>query len=216
MYFCELKKIGIKVNEINYPSALLENVVNELHKLPGVGRKTALRYALHLLKSDPADSLSLGQSILRFKQEVSKCKVCHNICDSEFCSICQNPKRDRSLVCVVESVADVMAIENTAQFCGVYHVLGGVISPMNGVSPADLEIPSLISRVSGGGVSEVILALSPDMEGDTTCLYIYKKLAEFDVEISTIARGVSVGNSLEYADEITLGRSIVNRIKYKA
>ena len=171
------------MNEVKYPSELLENLVNEFHRLPGVGRKTALRYALHLLKEDEADAMNLGNSILR-------------------------------LICVVESVADVMAVENTAQFNGVYHVLGGVISPMNGIGPADLDIPALVQRVAEGGIDEVILALSPDMEGDTTCLYIYKKLADYNIEISTIARGVAVGNSLEYADEITLGRSIVNRIKY--
>lgn len=204
------------MNEVKYPSVLLENLVNELHKLPGVGKKTALRYALHLLKYDEIEAINLGNSILRFRSEVSRCEVCHNICDNHLCEICSNARRQSDIVCVVESVADVMAIENTAQFNGIYHVLGGVISPMNGIGPADLEIPSLVKRVASGTVSEVILALSPDMEGDTTCLYIYKKLAEFNVEVSTIARGISVGNSLEYADEITLGRSIVNRIKYSA
>lgn len=202
------------MNEIKYPSILLENLVNELYKLPGVGKKTALRYALHLLKHDEADAMNLGNSILKFRSEVSRCEVCHSICDDRLCEICSNNRRQRQIVCVVESVADVMAIENTAQFNGIYHVLGGVISPMNGIGPADLEIPSLVERVAGGSISEVILALSPDMEGDTTCLYIYKKLAGFDIEVSTIARGIAVGNSLEYADEITLGRSIVNRIKY--
>ena len=202
------------MNEIKYPSVLLENLVNEFHKLPGVGKKTALRYALHLLKYDESEALGLGNSILKFRAEVSKCKICHNICDSDKCEICSNSRRDSSLICVVESIADVMAIENTAQYNGVYHVLGGIISPMNGIGPADLEIPSLVERVGAGNVKEVILGLSPDMEGDTTCLYIYKKLVAFDIEISTIARGISVGNSLEYTDEITLGRSIVNRIKY--
>ena len=202
------------MNEVKYPSELLENLVNALHRLPGVGRKTALRYALHILKEDEADAMNLGNSILRFRAEVSKCRVCNNICDNDLCEICINTKRDHTLICVVESVADVMAVENTAQFNGVYHVLGGVISPMNGIGPADLDIPALVQRVAEGGIDEVILALSPDMEGDTTCLYIYKKLADYNIEISTIARGVAVGNSLEYADEITLGRSIVNRIKY--
>ena len=202
------------MNEVKYPSELLENLVNEFHRLPGVGRKTALRYALHLLKEDEADAMNLGNSILRFRAEVSKCRVCNNICDNDLCEICINTKRDHRLICVVENVADVMAVENTAQFNGVYHVLGGVISPMNGIGPADLDIPSLVQRVAEGGIDEVILALSPDMEGDTTCLYIYKKLADYNIEISTIARGVAVGNSLEYADEITLGRSIVNRIRY--
>ncbi len=202
------------MNEIKYPSVLLENLVNELHRLPGVGKKTALRYALHLLKSDEIDVLNLGTSILKFRSEVSKCKVCNNICDSHICEICSNHKRDKQLICVVENVSDVMAIESTAQYNGVYHVLGGVISPINGIGPADLDIPSLVERVAEGNIKEIILALSPDMEGDTTCLYIYKKLADYNIEVSTIARGVSVGNSLEYADEITLGRSIVNRIKY--
>ncbi|PID94639.1 MAG: recombination protein RecR [Bacteroidales bacterium] len=202
------------MNEVKYPSVLLENLVEELHKLPGVGKKTALRYALHLLKSDEKSSIDLGNSILKFRSEVIKCSECHNISDSEICEICANPKRNSKLVCVVESVSDVMAIENTAQFDGVYHILGGIISPMNGIGPADLEILSLVDRVSDGDVEEVILALSPDMEGDTTALYLYRKLSHLDIDISTIARGVAVGNSLEYADEITLGRSIVNRVKY--
>jgi len=202
------------MNEVKYPSILLENVVNELNKLPGVGKKTALRFALHLLKNDESEAVNLGNSILKFRSEVNKCTVCHNVCDNSLCEICSNSKRNSAIVCVVENVSDVMAVENTAQFNGLYHVLGGVISPMNGISPANLEIASLIERVSNGGIDEIILALSPDMEGDNTCFYIYKKLAGFDVEISTIARGVSIGDSLEYADEITLGRSIVNRIKY--
>ena len=201
-------------NQNKYPSVLLENVVNELSKLPGVGKKTAMRFALHILKNERVDAENLGNSILKFRSEVNYCRVCHNICDNEICEICNNPRRDFSTVCVVETVADVMAIENTNQFNGLYHVLGGSISPMNGIGLNDLEIKSLIERVENGGISEIILALSPDMEGDTTCLYIYKKLVPFDMEISTIARGVSVGNSLEYADEITLGRSIMNRIKY--
>ncbi len=202
------------MNDIKYPSLLLENLVGELNRLPGVGKKTALRYALHILKYDEKSATDLGNAILKFSSEVVKCGVCHNISDDNVCEICSNRNRNHSIVCVVESVADVMAIENTAQYNGVYHILGGIISPMNGIGPADLEIASLVQRVEQGGVSEVILALSPDMEGDTTSLYLYKKLAHTDVEISTIARGISVGNALEYADEITLGRSIVNRIKY--
>ncbi|MDR0830059.1 MAG: recombination mediator RecR [Prevotellaceae bacterium] len=200
----------------NYPSILLENVVKELSKLPGVGKKTAVRFALHLLKNEEVEAENLGNAILKFRSEVSYCNVCKNICDGEVCEICNSPKRDSSIICVVENVADVMAVENTGQFGGLYHVLGGVISPMNGIGLNDLEITSLIQRVQNGGVKEIILALSPDMEGDTTALYIYRKLAPFDIEVSTIARGISVGDTLEYADEITLGRSIVNRIKYTA
>jgi len=197
-----------------YPSVLLENVVSELSRLPGVGKKTAMRFALHLLKNERAESENLGNSILKFRSEVNFCRICHNICDDEICEICNNSKRDVATICIVENVSDVMAIENTNQFNGLYHVLGGSISPMNGIGINDLEIKSLIERVENNRIREVILALSPDMEGDTTCLYIYKKLVNFDVEISTIARGVSVGDALEYADEITLGRSIVNRVKY--
>ncbi|MDR2684243.1 MAG: recombination mediator RecR [Prevotellaceae bacterium] len=201
-------------NQQSYPSILLESVVKELSKLPGVGKKTALRFALHLLKNEEAASNDLGNAILKFRSEVSHCRICKNICDNEICEICNNQRRDSSTICVVENVAEVMAVENTAQFHGLYHVLGGVISPMNGIGLNDLEINSLIKRVENGGIKEVILALSPDMEGDTTALYIYKKLVPFDIEISTIARGVAIGDSLEYTDEITLGRSIVNRIKY--
>jgi len=197
-----------------YPSVLLENVVNELSRLPGVGKKTAMRFALHILKNERIEAENLGLSILKFRSEVNFCRICHNICDDEICEICKNSKRDGGTICVVENVSDVMAVENTNQFNGLYHVLGGSISPINGIGLNDLEIASLIERVGNGGIREVILALSPDMEGDTTCLYIYKKLAPFDIEISTIARGISVGDSLEYADEITLGRSIVNRVKY--
>ena len=197
-----------------YPSVLLENVVSELSRLPGVGKKTAMRFALYLLKNERSEAENLGNAILKFRSEVNFCRLCHNICDDEICGICNNSKRDAATICVVENVSDVMAVENTNQFNGLYHVLGGSISPMNGIGINDLEIMSLVERVGNGGIREVILALSPDMEGDTTCLYIYKKLAPFDVEISTIARGVSVGDSLEYADEITLGRSIVNRVKY--
>jgi recombination protein RecR len=202
------------INQQKYPSVLLENLVEEFSKLPGIGKKTALRFALHLLKKELIDSENLGNAILRFRTEVNRCQICHTVCDSVICEICNNDKRDNGIVCVVENVADVMAVENTQQFRGLYHVLGGAISPMNSVSPADLEIASLVSRVADGNIKEVILALSPDMEGDTTCLYIYKKLAQFNIDISTIARGISVGDSLEYADEITLGRSIVNRVKY--
>jgi len=201
-------------NQSKYPSVLLENVVSEFSRLPGVGKKTAMRFALYILKNECQEAENLGNSILKFRSEVNFCSVCRSVCDDDICEICGNPKRDFSTVCVVENVADVIAVENTNQFRGVYHVLGGSISPINGVGINDLEIESLIKRVENGGISEIILALSPDMEGDTTCLYIYKKLANFDVEISVIARGIPVGDSLEYADEITLGRSITNRVKY--
>ena len=181
-------------------------------KLPGIGRKTALRLVLHLLRQDTAEVEMLAESLSRMKREVMYCHLCHNISDSETCPICANPRRDHTTVCVVENVQDVMAIENTQQYQGVYHVLGGVISPMDGIGPSDLEIDSLVERVAEGGVKEVIFALSPTMEGDTTNFYIFRKLAPYsDVKITMIARGVSVGNELEYTDEVTLGRSILNR-----
>ncbi len=195
----------------NYPSALLEKAVNEFAKLPGIGAKTALRLVLHLLRQDNSAVESFGNAMITLKNEVKYCSVCHNISDSEVCSICSNPRRDASVVCVVENIQDVMAIENTRQFQGLYHVLGGVISPMEGVGPSDLQIDSLVQRVREGGVDEVILALSPTMEGDTTNFYIFRKLADVDVKISVIARGVAQNDELQYTDEITLGRSIVNR-----
>lgn len=195
----------------NYPSALLEKAVNEFAKLPGIGAKTALRLVLHLLRQENSAVESFGNAMITLKNEVKYCSVCHNISDSEVCSICSNPRRDASVVCVVENIQDVMAIENTRQFQGLYHVLGGVISPMEGVGPSDLQINSLVQRVREGGVDEVILALSPTMEGDTTNFYIFRKLADVDVKISVIARGVAQNDELQYTDEITLGRSIVNR-----
>lgn len=195
----------------NYPSALLEKAVNEFAKLPGIGAKTALRLVLHLLRQENSAVESFGNAMITLKNEVKYCSVCHNISDSEVCSICSNPRRDASVVCVVENIQDVMAIENTRQFQGLYHVLGGVISPMEGVGPSDLQIDSLVQRVREGGVDEVILALSPTMEGDTTNFYIFRKLADVDVKISVIARGVAQNDELQYTDEITLGRSIVNR-----
>jgi len=195
-----------------YPSQLLEKAVGEFSKLPGIGRKTALRLVLHLLRQETEEVDQLAEALSVMKHEVRYCHVCHNISDSETCPICDEPRRDRSTVCVVENVQDVMAIENTQQYRGVYHVLGGVISPMDGIGPADLEIDSLVSRVAAGDVKEVIFALSPTMEGDTTNFYIFRKLAPYaDVKITMIARGVSVGNELEYTDEVTLGRSILNR-----
>jgi recombination protein RecR len=195
-----------------YPSQLLEKAVGEFAKLPGIGRKTALRLVLHLLRQDTDDVDQLADALMRVKHEVVYCHTCHNISDSDTCPICSDPRRDRSTVCVVENIRDVMAIENTQQYHGLYHVLGGVISPMDGIGPSDLEIDSLVSRVAAGEVREVILALSPTMEGDTTNFYIFRKLAPHaDVKITMIARGVSVGNELEYTDEVTLGRSILNR-----
>jgi DNA replication and repair protein RecR len=195
-----------------YPSQLLEKAVGEFAKLPGIGRKTALRLVLHLLRQDTDDVDQLADALMRVKHEVVYCHTCHNISDSDTCPICSDPRRDRSTVCVVENIRDVMAIENTQQYHGLYHVLGGVISPMDGIGPSDLEIDSLVSRVAAGEVREVILALSPTMEGDTTNFYIFRKLAPHaDVKITMIARGISVGNELEYTDEVTLGRSILNR-----
>ena len=194
-----------------YPSALLEKAVNEFAKLPGIGRKTAMRLVLYLLRQDTAMVESFGNALITLKHEVKYCKVCHNISDTEVCRLCGNPQRDASTICVVENIQDVMAVENTQQFKGLYHVLGGVISPMDGIGPSDLEIDSLVKRVEAGGIREVILALSSTMEGDTTNFYIFRKLARFDVKLSIIARGISIGDELEYTDEVTLGRSIVNR-----
>lgn len=197
-----------------YPSALLEKAVGEFAKLPGVGRKTALRLALHLLRQPKGDVELFADTVRRMRDEVIFCRVCHNISDTEVCPICADSRRDISLICVVENVQDVMAVENTQQFHGLYHVLGGVISPMDGIGPSDIEVDSLVKRVAEGGVAEVILALSSTMEGDTTNFYISRKLQPFDVKLSVIARGISVGNELEYTDEVTLGRSIVNRTPF--
>lgn len=197
-----------------YPSALLENAVNELASLPGVGRKTALRLALYMLRRDTSFTEGFASALLALRKEVRYCNVCHNICDEERCSICTDPERDHSLVCVVENIKEVMAIENTAQFRGVYHVLGGIISPMDGIGPSDLQIDSLVKRVASGQVKEIILALSTTMEGDTTNFFIYRKLSASDVKITVIARGVSIGDEIEYADEVTLGRSIINRTSF--
>ena len=198
-----------------YPSVLLEKAVSEFAKLPGIGRKTAMRLVLHLLRQDTATVESLGQSLITLRREVKYCRVCHNISDTDLCQICSSSSRDGSLICVVENIRDVMAVENTQQFRGLYHVLGGVISPMDGVGPGDLQIDSLVSRVEAGGVAEVILALSSTMEGDTTNFYIYRKLAHTGVKLTVIARGISVGDELEYTDEVTLGRSIMARVPFK-
>lgn len=198
-----------------YNSHLLDSAVAELAKLPGIGRKTALRLALHLLRQDPVVATALGEAVINMRRDIKYCKTCHSISDKDTCEICADPRRDKSTVCVVENIKDLLTIESTNEHRGVYHVLGGVISPLDGVSPSDLEIQSLIDRVAAGHISEVILALSPTMEGDTTNFYIFRKLAPFDVKVTMLARGVAVGNDLEYTDELTLGRAFVNRVPYK-
>lgn len=200
---------------MNFPSKLVENAVNEMAKLPGIGKKTALRLVLHLLKKDEPTTLALAEALSTLRTSIQYCRECHNISDGERCSICLSHNRDRSLVCVVEDTRDVLAIENTAQYRGLYHVLGGIISPIEGVGPSDLHIDSLVSRVEFGETKEIILALSPTMEGDTTAFYLTKKLRPYNLRLSTIARGIPVGNELEYADEITLGRSILSRTAYE-
>jgi len=196
------------------PSRLLENAVNEFAKLPGIGKKTALRLVLHLLYQPEEDTQQFTLAIDTMRKEVKTCKQCHNISEEDLCTICRNPSRDETLICVVESIKEVIAIENTSQFKGLYHVLGGRISPMEGIGPKDLKIESLLERVSKNTISEVILALSTTMEGDTTSFYIYRKLNGLNVSLSTLARGISVGDELEYTDELTLGRSLLNRIPY--
>ena len=200
--------------EQQYPSKLLNRAVEEFSHLPGIGRKIALRLVLHLLRQDEEVSDAFAEAVKTLRHEVKYCKVCHNICDEEVCDICSNPRRDSSTICVVENVQDVMAVENTQQYTGLYHVLGGVISPVDGVGPGNIEIQSLVDRVKAGGVGEVILALSPTMEGDTTNFYISRRLADTGVKLSVIARGVTVGDELEYTDEVTLGRSILNRTEF--
>ena len=197
-----------------YPSTLLENAVNEFARLPGIGRKSALRLVLHLLRQDEEKVIRFVESVLKLTQEVKYCSCCHNISDSEVCSICADKTRDSTVLCVVENIKEVMAIEKTVQFEGLYHVLGGIISPIDGIGPSDLEIASLEERVKAGGIREVILALSATMEGDTTNFYIFRKLQPYGVKVSIIARGVSVGDEIEYADEVTLGRSILNRTPF--
>ena len=201
--------------EQEFASRLLESAVSEFAKLPGIGRKTALRLVLWMLRQENSDVEQFADAVSRLKQDVKYCHVCHNISDSDTCPICADPRRDASVVCVVENIQDVMAIENTQQYHGLYHVLGGIISHMDGIGPSDIEIDSLVERVKAGGVSEVILALSPTMEGDTTNFYIYRKLSPTGVKMSVIARGVAVGNELEYTDEVTLGRSIMNRTLFE-
>jgi recombination protein RecR len=214
-YFFSFDKhyLDTMLNE-RLPSRLLENAVEEFAKLPGIGRKSALRLVLYLLRCEESEVEDFGSAIIQLRKEVMHCKICHNISDSDTCSICSNPSRDESIVCVVENIRDVMSIENTNQFRGLYHVLGGIISPMDGIGPGNLEIESLVRRVAEGNIGEIILALSTTMEGDTTNFYIYKKLKDSGVKITTIARGVSVGGEIEYTDEITLGRSILNRLNF--
>ncbi len=198
-----------------FPSRLLENAVNEFAKLPGIGRKSALRLVLHLLKQDVQEVEIFGNSLIQLRSEIKHCKICHNISDTDVCDICSNPMRNPAIICVVENIKDVMSIENTHQFNGLYHVLGGIISPMDGIGPSDLEIESLVKRAEDENTVEVILALSTTMEGDTTNFFIFKKIKHTQVKISTLARGVSIGDELEYTDEVTLGRSIVNRMNFE-
>ena len=199
----------------SYPSKLLENAVLELSKLPGIGRRSALRLALHLLRKEVSEVEAFGNAVIKMRKEILYCKECHNISDADLCSICASPKRDSTTICVVETTRDVMAIENTGQMTGVYHVLGGIISPMEGIGPEDLEIESLVVRVKEGQVKEIVLALPTTIEGDTTNFYLYRKLKDFSLKVSTLARGVSIGDELEFTDEVTLGRSILNRTPYE-
>ena len=200
----------------SYPSRLLEDAVNEFSTLPGIGHKTALRLVLHLLRQDKAALEKFGDTIARLGREIRYCRICMNMCNDEICPVCADNRRDPSVICVVETIKDVMIIENTQQYRGVYHVLGGIISPMDGMGPADLHISALEERMKNGNVREIILALSATMEGDTTNYYIYRKLHSYNPVFSTLARGVSIGDELEYTDEITLGRSIINRIPFEA
>ncbi|MDQ1086258.1 recombination mediator RecR [Siphonobacter sp. SORGH_AS_1065] len=202
---------------MNYPSKLIEDAVEEISKLPGIGKKTALRLALHLLKREEQQTSQLADALVSMRTQTRYCRQCHTIADEDLCQICANPRRDAQLICVVEDTRDVLAIENTAQFRGVYHVLGGLINPLEGVGPAELQIESLMERVADpkNEIREVILALSPTMQGDTTSFYLTKRLRQYAVKITTIARGIPIGGDLEYADEITLGRSIIGRVSYE-
>ncbi len=201
---------------LQYPSRLLEKAVNEFSKLPGIGSKTSLRLMLHLLRQDMESVERLSQAIYNMRHDIKYCSTCHNISDTDICPICSDIRRDRTVICVVENIQDIMAIENTRQYNGLYHVLGGVISPMDGIGPSDIEIDSLTERVGNDSeIEEIILALSPTMEGDTTGFYISRKLSGYDIRLSVIARGISIGNELEYTDEVTLGRSIINRTPFE-
>jgi recombination protein RecR len=198
-----------------FPSKLLENAVNEFASLPGIGRKTAFRLVMNLLRRDSEEVRRFGESIIRLHNEIRYCRICHNISDTELCNICSDARRDGSIICVVENIQDVMAIENTHQYNGLYHVLGGIISPIDGIGPLDLRIDSLEEKAGNGSVTEVIFALSTTMEGDTTNYYLYKRLSKYGIRLTTLARGVAVGDELEYTDEITLGRAINNRNPYQ-
>ncbi len=200
---------------MQFSSKLIEDAVNQISKLPGIGKKTALRLVLHLLKKEEVETIALSEALTKLRTEIRYCQICHNISDKEICAICTSHRRDQSTICIVENLPDLMAIENTAQYSGVYHILGGIISPIDGVGPNDLKIESLIQRVNNNSISEIILALSPTMEGDTTSFYITKKLKSNNIKVSTIARGVPIGGELEYTDEITLGRSILSRVDYE-
>jgi len=204
------------MNIEKYPSRLLENAVNEFSKLPGIGRKSALRLVLHLLRRDKEEVTAFGESLIQLRSEIKHCKICHNISDSDVCQICSSPSRNNSVICVVENIRDVMLFENTHQYNGLYHVLGGIISPMDGIGPNELEIGSLIERSESEDIVEIILALPTTMEGDTTNFYIFRKLKDKPVKVTTLARGVAVGDDLEYTDEITLGRSLTNRVLYES
>lgn len=200
---------------MNLPSKLVEAAVEQFSSLPGIGKKTALRLVLHLLKQSKEDVNAFGNSFIEMRNNIKYCQSCHNISDKEICDICSDPKRDHSLICVVEDVRDVMAIENTMQYKGIYHVLGGIISPMNGVGPNNLNIETLVNKIANGNVNELIFALSATMEGDTTNFYIFKRIKDYNIKTSVIARGVAIGDDLEYTDEVTLGRSIINRVPYE-
>ena len=197
-----------------YPSKLLENAVNEFASLPGIGRKTAFRLVMNLLRRNYDEVRRFGESLIKLHEEIHYCKSCHNISDTEICNICNDKNRDKTLICVVENIQDVLAVENTRQFKGLYHVLGGIISPIDGIGPAELKIDSLEEKVKSGGINEIIFALSTTMEGDTTNYYLYKRLNKYNVQLTMLARGVAIGDELEYTDEITLGRSIMNRTPF--
>lgn len=199
---------------IGFPSKLLENAVNEFASLPGIGRKTAFRLVMNLLRRDSEEVKRFGESLIKLHDEIHYCKICHNISDTEICNICNDKTRDRTMICVVENIQDVLAVENTKQFKGLYHVLGGIISPVDGIGPADLKFDTLEEKIKSGGITEVILALSTTMEGDTTNYYLYKRLGKYNIQLTTLARGVAIGDELEYTDEITLGRSIMNRTPF--
>lgn len=200
---------------MNFPSRLIENAVNEFSRLPGIGKKTALRLVLHLLRQPPEHAHRFGEAVTRMRDEIKFCRQCHNVADAALCNICASHKRDQALICVVENLRDVMAVENTSHFNGVYHVLGGVISPMDGIGPDELQIETLLERVKAGETREVIMALSPTMEGDTTIFYLSRKLSPFNIRITAISRGISVGGELEYTDELTLARALANRMPYE-